>query len=93
MTSINLCVQFYQHGWGIGLSLRLRWSHHEKVVVVDRKVAFLGGLDLCFGRWDTPEHKLNDEVRTVIKYRQVHIMPTFRVLAYGKDWIIRIPSL
>jgi phospholipase D1/2 len=25
------------------------WSHHEKFVVVDNKIAFLGGIDLCFG--------------------------------------------
>lgn len=29
------------------------WSHHEKVVVVDNKRACIGGLDACFGRWDT----------------------------------------
>ena len=38
----------------------LRWTHHEKVVIVDRKIAFVGGIDLCFGRWDTPSHSLND---------------------------------
>lgn len=38
----------------------LRWSHHEKVVVVDRSIAFVGGIDLCFGRWDTHSHLLTD---------------------------------
>ena len=28
------------------------WSHHEKTVVIDQKIAFVGGIDLCFGRWD-----------------------------------------
>jgi phospholipase D1/2 len=28
------------------------WSHHEKLVVIDQKIAFVGGIDLCFGRWD-----------------------------------------
>ncbi|GLD94968.1 hypothetical protein PINS_up003593 [Pythium insidiosum] len=37
------------------------WSHHEKIVSVDQKVAFVGGLDLCFGRWDTGDHFLFDE--------------------------------
>ncbi|KAG0233301.1 hypothetical protein B0O80DRAFT_398425 [Mortierella sp. GBAus27b] len=36
------------------------WAHHEKLVVVDNMIAFVGGLDLCFGRWDTPEHTLID---------------------------------
>lgn len=25
------------------------WSHHEKYVVVDNRIAFLGGIDLCYG--------------------------------------------
>ena len=33
------------------------WSHHEKCVVIDQRIAFLGGIDLCYGRWDTPEHR------------------------------------
>ncbi|KAG9312443.1 hypothetical protein JVU11DRAFT_6827 [Chiua virens] len=36
------------------------WSHHEKVVVVDNHQACIGGLDLCFGRWDTHNHPLAD---------------------------------
>lgn len=36
------------------------WSHHEKVVVVDNHFACIGGLDLCFGRWDTHTHPLAD---------------------------------
>ncbi|POM70429.1 LOW QUALITY PROTEIN: PhosphoLipase D, Pi-PXPH-PLD, partial [Phytophthora palmivora] len=37
------------------------WSHHEKIVSVDQRVSFVGGLDLCFGRWDTHSHELFDE--------------------------------
>jgi hypothetical protein len=29
-----------------------------QIVVVDRRVAFAGGLDLCFGRFDTQSHAL-----------------------------------
>ena len=36
------------------------WSHHEKVVVVDNHRACIGGLDICFGRWDTQNHPLAD---------------------------------
>jgi phosphatidylserine/phosphatidylglycerophosphate/cardiolipin synthase-like enzyme/uncharacterized membrane protein YdjX (TVP38/TMEM64 family) len=32
-------------------------SHHQKVVVIDDAVAFVGGLDLTRCRWDTPEHE------------------------------------
>ena len=28
------------------------WSHHEKMAVIDNKVLFMGGLDLCFGRYE-----------------------------------------
>ncbi|KAG4993665.1 hypothetical protein GLYMA_11G081500v4 [Glycine max] len=42
------------------------FTHHQKCVIVDtqaagnnRKItAFIGGLDLCDGRYDTPEHRL-----------------------------------
>ncbi|KAF8927822.1 Phospholipase D1 [Dissophora ornata] len=36
------------------------WAHHEKLIVIDNVIAFIGGLDLCFGRWDTAEHTLVD---------------------------------
>ncbi|KAK9471730.1 uncharacterized protein V1510DRAFT_396593 [Dipodascopsis tothii] len=39
----------------------LFWAHHEKIVVVDHAIAFVGGLDLCYGRWDTPQHVLADD--------------------------------
>lgn len=32
-------------------------AHHEKLVVVDDTVAFVGGIDLTAGRWDTPTHE------------------------------------
>jgi len=32
-------------------------SHHQKIVVVDDRVAFVGGLDFALGRWDTSEHR------------------------------------
>ncbi|VFV27810.1 phospholipase d1-like isoform 2 [Lynx pardinus] len=36
------------------------WAHHEKVVVIDQSVAFVGGIDLAYGRWDDNEHRLTD---------------------------------
>jgi len=38
--------------------------HHQKVVVVDDRLAFVGGLDLTRSRWDTSEHRIDDPRRT-----------------------------
>ncbi|CAA2969309.1 phospholipase D zeta 1 [Olea europaea subsp. europaea] len=35
-------------------------SHHEKLVIVDHNICFIGGLDLCFGRYDATNHKVGD---------------------------------
>ena len=40
------------------------WAHHEKICIVDHMVAFVGGIDLCFGRWDTPQHSVVDDKLT-----------------------------
>ncbi|KAJ3930150.1 MAG: phospholipase D [Lentinula lateritia] len=52
------------------------WSHHEKVVVVDNHYACIGGLDLCFGRWDTHNHPLAD----------VHPTHWYKTLFPGQDY-------
>jgi phosphatidylserine/phosphatidylglycerophosphate/cardiolipin synthase-like enzyme/uncharacterized membrane protein YdjX (TVP38/TMEM64 family) len=38
-------------------------SQHQKIVVVDDAVAFVGGIDLTKNRWDTPEHLAHDPRR------------------------------
>lgn len=38
-------------------------SHHQKIVVIDDRVAFAGGLDFALGRWDTSEHRPDDPRR------------------------------
>ncbi|XP_047321776.1 phospholipase D delta-like [Impatiens glandulifera] len=51
------------------------YTHHQKCVIVDtqahgnnRKItSFLGGLDLCDGRYDTPDHRLFTDLNTVFK--------------------------
>ena len=49
---MNTFFQVFRHPDGINL-----WTHHEKCVVVDQSIAFIGGIDLCYGRWDTPAHR------------------------------------
>lgn len=43
-----------------GLIVPQLWSHHEKCCIIDEKVAFMGGLDICYGRWDNHEHSVVD---------------------------------
>lgn len=38
-------------------------AHHMKLLVIDDKVAFCGGIDMTICRWDTREHKENDPAR------------------------------
>ncbi|KHN33827.1 Phospholipase D delta [Glycine soja] len=59
------------------------FTHHQKCVIVDtqahgnnRKItAFIGGLDLCDGRYDTPEHRILRDIDTV--YQDDYHNPTF----------------
>ncbi|KAF7314305.1 Phospholipase [Mycena kentingensis (nom. inval.)] len=48
------------------------WAHHEKMCVIDQTIAFMGGLDLCFGRWDTPQHVVIDDADGVEQPRIWH---------------------
>ncbi|KAG8080841.1 hypothetical protein GUJ93_ZPchr0007g6274 [Zizania palustris] len=65
------------------------FTHHQKCVIVDtqatgnnRKIsAFIGGLDLCDGRYDTPEHRLFKDLETIFK-DDFH-NPTFQVNKAG----------
>ncbi|MBX3300615.1 MAG: VTT domain-containing protein [Nitrospira sp.] len=41
-------------------------SHHQKVVVVDNAVAFVGGFDFAQCRWDTSEHRMDHPDRTLL---------------------------
>lgn len=38
-------------------------AHHQKIVVVDDALAFCGGIDMTADRWDTREHRDDDERR------------------------------
>lgn len=38
-------------------------SHHQKIVVIDDRLAFCGGIDMTGDRWDTRAHRENDPLR------------------------------
>ncbi len=39
-------------------SFDVLWSHHEKLVIIDQQYAYVGGLDLCWGRYDSHSHPI-----------------------------------
>lgn len=38
-------------------------SHHQKFVVIDGVLGFVGGLDLCASRWDQRDHRADNPLR------------------------------
>ncbi|CAG9323177.1 unnamed protein product [Blepharisma stoltei] len=58
--SRNPNIQIVRHPHRSVVGGEFLWTHHEKLVVIDQEVAFVGGLDMCFGRFDNQSHKLTD---------------------------------
>jgi phospholipase D1/2 len=71
-------LPFVQLGWRTHRRIRFRLDanhplgacHHQKIVVVDDSVAFVGGLDLTTSRWDTPAHAPDDPRRVELDGRR-----------------------
>lgn len=59
-------------------------SHHQKIVVIDNAVAFVGGLDLTHSRWDTPKHYANDPLRVNEDGRPYHPFHDVQMLVDGE---------
>ncbi|KAF2311123.1 hypothetical protein GH714_019622 [Hevea brasiliensis] len=72
-----------RHSWVKQREVGTIYTHHQKTVIVDadagnnrRKIiAFVGGLDLCDGRYDTPHHPLFRTLQTV--HKDDYHNPTF----------------
>lgn len=50
-------------------------SHHQKVVVIDDALGYVGGFDITQARWDTPEHAPDEPRRSTPgghRYRPFH---------------------
>jgi len=45
--------------------------HHQKVLVIDDRLAFCGGGDISVDRWDTPGH-LDDDERRIMPDQEYH---------------------
>jgi len=61
----------YGFGWQPARRVRLRYddthpvagSQHQKIVLIDDRLAFIGGIDLTLKRWDSSEHAPGDPRR------------------------------
>ncbi|KAK1762948.1 phospholipase D [Phialemonium atrogriseum] len=62
------------------------FAHHEKVCIVDHDVAFVGGIDLCFGRWDCPQHPVADDKPTGFEFQDSPKDAEHCQLFPGKDY-------
>ncbi|KAF7503349.1 hypothetical protein GJ744_003955 [Endocarpon pusillum] len=62
------------------------WAHHEKLCIVDHTLAFIGGIDLCFGRWDTPQHTVTDDKSTGFEASELPKDADHCQLWPGKDY-------
>ncbi|RAL46242.1 hypothetical protein DM860_016675 [Cuscuta australis] len=62
-----------RHSWMKQREVGVIYTHHQKTVIVDTKAfnnrrgitAFIGGLDLCDGRYDTPDHSIFRTLQTL----------------------------
>ena len=62
----------WRFGWRMPRNVRFGFddhhpvgaSHHQKVVVIDDRLAFCGGMDLTGHRWDTSAHRPVEPART-----------------------------
>src|SRR5256885_6222990 len=79
----------YGFGWTPARRVHLRYddthpvggSHHQKIVVIDDAVAFIGGIDLTVRRWDTADHAADDPRRVAYEKRY----PPFHDLMVAVD--------
>ncbi|XP_022964032.1 phospholipase D gamma 1-like isoform X1 [Cucurbita moschata] len=78
-----------RHSWVKQKEVGTIYTHHQKTVIVDadggnnrRKIiAFVGGLDLCDGRYDTPSHPIFRTLQTV--HKDDYHNPTYTGSAVG----------
>lgn len=62
------------------------WSHHEKMCVVDKKTVFMGGLDLCWGRFDYQEHPLFNDPQAKYFPGADYYNPLKRDITKGRNY-------
>ena len=79
-------------------TLGFLWSHHEKLVIIDQMIGYVGGLDLCWGRFDTNDHPIYEPPQQIdnpeylfpgIDYSNARIRDFANVPDYLKESAIR----
>lgn len=69
-------------------------SQHQKIVVVDRSIAFVGGMDLTKGRWDERSHPARSPHRrgvlgkTYAPYHDVQAYVTGAPVDVLREWFV-----
>lgn len=74
------------------------WAHHEKMVAIDQSVAFVGGLDLAFGRWDDSDYRLSDleppkPANHAEAGPEVQLWPVDMMKSLNDPWVFISPCL
>jgi phosphatidylserine/phosphatidylglycerophosphate/cardiolipin synthase-like enzyme len=66
-------------------------SHHQKLFVIDRAIAFLGGMDVCSARWDDRRHEAFKDIRDrrFRPYHDVSAYVTGEAVDVLRDWFTR----
>ncbi|KAL9303864.1 hypothetical protein ACSQ67_021127 [Phaseolus vulgaris] len=91
-----------RHSWAKQKEVERIYTHHQKTVIVDadagngkRKiVAFVGGLDLSYGRYNDPHHPLFRSLQTL--HKDDYHNPTFTLketIEYACFWNADIPLI
>ena len=53
----NIKVSRYPSFWK-----SIWWTNHEKLVIIDEVIGYVGGLDLCWGRYDNNQHPIYEPI-------------------------------
>ena len=62
------------------------WSNHEKLVIIDNMIAYVGGFDLCWWRYDNNQHPIYE------KYNENNIYE-FPFIDYSNERIQKITNV
>ena len=95
LTELHPNIYVIRHPYN---NVKFLWSHHEKLVIIDQIIGYVGGLDLCWGRFDTNQHPIYEPENKVdnpqylfpgIDYSNARIRDFTKVYDFLKESAIR----